>query len=33
MTGYVKPAAGLKLIVQSGKEEIEKLHGEDVVVV
>ena len=30
--GYVKPRAGMKLIVQSGKEEIEKLNGEDVVV-
>jgi len=33
VTGYVKPGAGLKLIVQSGKEEIEKLHRADVVVV
>ena len=33
VTGYVKPGAGMKLIVQSGKEEIEKLHGADVVVV
>jgi hypothetical protein len=30
--GYLKPSAGMKLIVQSGKEEIEKLNGEDVVV-
>ena len=33
MSGYVKPGAGMKVIVQSGKEEIEKLNGEDVVVV
>jgi len=33
VTGHVKPGAGMRLIVQSGKEEIEKLHGEDVVVV
>jgi hypothetical protein len=33
VSGYVKRGAGMKVIVQSGKEEIEKLSGEDVVVV
>jgi hypothetical protein len=33
LIGYIKPGAGMKQIVQSGKEEIEKLNGEDVVVV
>jgi hypothetical protein len=32
VSGYVKHGAGMKVIVQSGKEEIEKLNGEDVVV-
>ena len=33
VSGYVKPRAGMKVIVQSGKEETEKLNREDVVVV
>jgi len=33
VSGYVKPGAEMKVILQSGKEEIEKLSGEDVVVV
>jgi hypothetical protein len=32
VSGYVKPGAGMKVIVQSGKEEVEKLNEEDVVV-
>jgi hypothetical protein len=33
VSGYVKPGAGMEVIVQSWKEEIEKLSGEDIVVV
>jgi hypothetical protein len=33
VSGYVKPGAGMEVIVHSAKEEIEKLKGEDVVVV
>ena len=33
MIGHIKPGAGMKQIVQTGKDEIEKINGDDVVVV
>jgi 1-aminocyclopropane-1-carboxylate deaminase/D-cysteine desulfhydrase-like pyridoxal-dependent ACC family enzyme len=33
VSGYVKPGAGMKVIVSSAKEEIGKLNREDVVIV
>ena len=33
MIGHIKPGVGMKQIVQTGRNEIEKLNGDDVVVV